>query len=66
MLHFIYFNGYLTTGGEEFYCPSSISRVVNGKIVLWIKCQILHRPFSGISRFNLEVVSKMSTSLMAS
>ena len=66
MFHFIYSNGYLTTGGKEFYGPSSISKVVKGKTVLWVKCQIFHRPFSGISRFNLEVVSKMSTSVMAS
>ena len=63
MFHFVYFNGFLKAGGEEFCCPSSISRVVKGKIlfILWIKCQILHRPFFGISTFNFEVVPKILT-----
>ena len=59
---FFYFNGFLTTGGETSCCPSTISRVVNGKIfILWIKCQILHRSFFAINTFILEVVPKLPT-----
>ena len=36
MLHFIYSNGFLTRGGEEFYCSFSISGVVKGKIVHFV------------------------------
>ena len=36
MFRFIYFNGFLTTGGGESYCLSSISRVVKGKIVHFV------------------------------
>ena len=31
MFDFIYFNGFLRTGGGEVCCPSSTSRVVKGK-----------------------------------
>ena len=64
MCYFFYSNGFHTTGGETFYCPSSISKVVKRKIcqICQIKkSQILHIPFFGISRFNLEVVPKIST-----
>ena len=36
MFHSIYFNDFLTTAGEEFCCPSSISGVVQGKIVHFV------------------------------
>ena len=36
MFHFTYFNGFLTTAGEEIYCPSRKSGVVKGKNVHFV------------------------------
>ena len=58
MLHFIYFNGFLTIGGEKLCCGSSISRVVKRKIVHFVNK--VSNFFFGTIRFNLKVVSKIS------
>ena len=58
------FNGFLTAREGEFCYPFSISRVVKGKIVRFVnKVSNLHIPLFGISRFNLDVMSKILTSL---
>ena len=62
MFQFICFNGFLTTGGETFCYPSSISTVAKGKIVHFVnKVLNFAQTFFGIIKFNLEVVSKISS-----
>ena len=57
MFRLIYFNGFLITG-REFCSPSRISGVGKKKIVHFLN-KVLPIPFFGISRFNLEVMSKI-------
>ena len=63
MFHFIYFNSFLITRGERC-CPCNISRVAKKKIAHFVnKVSSFAHTFFGISRFNLEVMSKISTPL---
>ena len=52
MFHFIYFNGFLTTGGELF-CLSGVSKVVKRKIFHSVN-KVSN--YFGINGFNLEMV----------
>ena len=55
-------NGFLTTGGKTFCCPSSIRRAVKEKLAHFVnKMSHFAQIFFGISRLNLEVVFRIST-----